>query len=80
MTSAEIINRLNLLFREIFDDDSICINPEMVAADIEQWDSLNNIRLMVAIEEVFGISFKTSELTGLANVGELLDTIRSKLG
>jgi acyl carrier protein len=80
MTNADISNRLNPLFREIFDDDSICINPGMVAADVEQWDSLNNIRLMVAIEEVFGITFETSELTGLANVGELLETIRGKLG
>ena len=79
MNNADIINRLNLLFREIFDDDSISINPEMVAADVEQWDSLNNIRLMVAIEEIFGISFETSELTGHANVGELLTTIRGKL-
>ena len=80
MTNTDIINRLNPLFREIFDDDSISINPEMVAADVEQWDSLNNIRLMVAIEEVFGVIFETSELTGLANVGELIETIQGKLG
>jgi acyl carrier protein len=80
MEHSEIITRLNPVFRETFDDDSIEISPEMVAADVDQWDSLNNIRLMVRIEEIFGIIFDTPELTGLANVGELIKTIAGKLG
>jgi acyl carrier protein len=80
MEQSEIITRLNPVFRETFDDDSIEISPEMVAADVDQWDSLNNIRLMVRIEEIFGITFDTPELTGLTNVGELIKTIAGKLG
>ena len=79
MENADIINKLNPLFRDTFDDQSINISFATVATDINQWDSLNNIRLMVGIEELFGITFDTSELSGLANVGELIDTIKAKL-
>jgi acyl carrier protein len=79
MNYKDITERLNPIFRETFDDDTININAEMVASDIEQWDSLNNIRLMVRIEELFGIFFETSELAGLANVGELINVIKEKL-
>lgn len=79
MEHSEIITRLNPIFRETFDDDSINIYPEMVAADVDQWDSLNNIRLMVRIEEIFDITFDTPELTGLSNVGELIKTISGKI-
>ena len=79
MDSMNIINKLSPLFRDTFDDQSIIISRNTVASDINQWDSLNNIRLMVSIEELFGITFDTSELSGLANVGELVDTIKAKL-
>jgi acyl carrier protein len=78
MEYSEIIKSLNNIFCELFDDDSIIITPQMVAADLELWDSLNNIRLMVRIEEIFGIIFDTAEFTSLANVGELIKTIEGK--
>lgn len=79
METSKIIKRLNPIFCEVFDNDSIIINLEMVAADVEQWDSLNNIRLMITIEQSFGIHFDTAEITGLVNVGELIQLISDKL-
>ena len=78
MEYSDVIKNLNVIFCEIFDDYSIVIVPQMVAADLEQWDSLNNIRLMVRIEEIFGIVFDTSEFTSFANVGELIKSIEGK--
>lgn len=75
----EIINRLNTIFREVFDDDTINVNPKMVASDVAQWDSLGNIRLMISIEEAFGISFDTDEIAGSADVGELIQAISDKV-
>lgn len=80
METSEIVKRLYPIFRDVFDDDSITISPEMVADDVAQWDSLNNIRLMITIEQTFGIHFDTSEITGLANIGELIQVISDKLG
>lgn len=80
METSEIVRRLNPIFRDVFDDDSINVNPKMVAADVAQWDSLGNIRLMISIEEAFGVRFDTAEITGAANVGELIQAISDKLG
>ncbi|MEO9384754.1 acyl carrier protein [Chromobacterium phragmitis] len=79
MDNTEVMVRLTAIFRDVFDDDSIIINDKSVSSDIEDWDSLNNIRLMVTIEEAFGIQFDTAQLNGLANVGELVTVITGKL-
>jgi acyl carrier protein len=78
-TEQTIRERLNQVFREVFDDDSIEISDEMTAADVEEWDSLNHINLIVAVERTFGIRFSTKEVNGLANVGEFVALISSKL-
>jgi len=78
MKISEIVWRLNLIFREVFDDDSINITLKMAAVDIALWDSLNNIRLMISIEEAFGIRFDTAEITGFSNVGEIVQAISDK--
>ncbi len=79
MTDAEILNALTDIFRDVFDDDSVVITPESSAADFEAWDSLSNVNIMVATEMHFGIRFKTSEVEGLHNVGELIALIRKQL-
>lgn len=78
-TEQTIREQLNQVFREVFDDDSIEISDEMTAADVEEWDSLNHINLIVAVERTFGIRFSTKEVNGLANVGEFIALISSKL-
>ena len=69
---SDIYAQLTEIMIEIFNDDDITLTSETTAADVENWDSLNNIRLMAQIESEFGMRFTTSELTGLKNVGELV--------
>lgn len=80
MTSETIFERLNPIFRDIFDDPSLTIGPSTNGADIEDWDSLSNINLVSAIEKDFGIRFALGELQLLKNVGEMVELIREKVG
>lgn len=75
MTEQEIYARLTPIFQDVFDDDSITPNSEMTAADVPAWDSLSNIRLVVAVEQEFKIQFSTGEVAGLKNVGEFVSVI-----
>jgi len=75
----ELKDRLNRIFREVFDDDDINITPGMTANDIDGWDSLSHVNLIVAIEMRFGIKFSQKELMTLKNVGDLLNCIRGKM-
>lgn len=78
MTEQQIYERLRPIFCEVFDDD-ISPRPDMTAADVETWDSLSNIRLIVAVEEAFGLKFSTIEITGFQNVGDFVSSIKAKL-
>ncbi|MGH9389718.1 MAG: acyl carrier protein [Vicinamibacteria bacterium] len=80
MEEREIWDRLGESFRDVFEDDEIEIGPETTASDIEDWDSLTHIQLVVAIESAFGVRFNTGEVAGLANVGEMVELIRRKTG
>ena len=80
MDEKAIYERLNGIFRDIFDDDDITLTPETTADDIPEWDSFNHVNVTVACEAAFGIRFKGSELEELRNVGELVETIKAKLG
>ena len=75
---SDIYAQLTEIMIEIFNDDDITLTPETTAADVENWDSLNNIRLMAQIESEFGMRFTTSELTGLKNVGELVAILQAR--
>ena len=79
MQTAEIYDKLNDLFRELFSDDSINLKPETTANDIEGWDSFNHLSVIVAVETRFGVKMKTSEIEKLANVGALVSAIETKL-
>ena len=67
----EIYNRLNEVFREVFDDDSITVNAETTAADIEDWDSLTHIQLIAAVEAEFDVRFSMKQVSAIKNVGEM---------
>ena len=71
----EIYERLNEVFRDFFDDDEIELTPETTAEDIEDWDSLNHITLMAAVEEEFGVRFTMGQVSGMKNVGEMVEII-----
>ena len=75
----EIFERLNDVFCEFFDDDDIELEPETTADDTDDWDSLNHITLMAAVEDEFGIRLSMGEVSGLKNVGELAEAIAKKI-
>jgi acyl carrier protein len=77
---AVIYEKLNHIFRDIFDDESIVLSPTTTAADIPGWDSVNHVNISVASEMAFGIRFNSSELEELHNVGDLVKTIARKVG
>jgi len=74
----EIKEKLTNVFREVFDDDTLIIHNEMTADDIDAWDSLSHVNLMIATELAFGIEFKQSEIQSFNNVGELIKRIKKK--
>ena len=77
--SDENVSRLTAVFRDLFNDDSIVLSEQTTAADIPSWDSFNHINLVMMVETEFGIRLKTSEITHLKNVGELMDLIATKI-
>lgn len=74
-----ILEELQPVFREVFDDDSIVLTNATNADTIEDWDSLSHIRLIMAIEKKFGIKFSYDELQNMKNVGEAAEIINRKL-
>ena len=75
MTKEEVYERLNNVFRDFFDDDSIVLNDSTTAADIEDWDSLEHVNLIVAVEEEFSIRIPVGRVITMKNVGEMVDII-----
>ncbi|MCB8566635.1 acyl carrier protein [Fusobacterium ulcerans] len=71
--------KLQEIFRDIFDDEELVITEEMTAADIEDWDSLAQINLIIAIEKEFKVRFSLEEVSKLKNIGEMLDLIKFKV-
>ncbi|MBR6243452.1 MAG: acyl carrier protein [Ruminococcus sp.] len=78
MNKNEIVTRLTAVFRDVFDDDSIVINENTTANDIDDWDSIEHINLIGAVEEEFGIRFKMREVSGMKNVGEMMNIIAER--
>jgi acyl carrier protein len=78
MNKEEITGKLTSVFKKIFEENSITINREMTAEDVENWDSLRHIQLITAVETDFGIKFKLREVMSMKNVGDLIDLIHVK--
>lgn len=78
MTPDQILQRLNETFQEVFDDDELTIKPEYSAEDVDGWDSLTHIRMLLTVEKTFGVKFTTSEIGQLQTVGDLVRLIESK--
>ena len=77
--SKEILKIVNEIFIDVFDDNSLNIKEDTNADDIEDWDSLANINLVVAMEKEFNIKFVITEIEALENVGDMIDLIKIKL-
>jgi len=75
MTHAEIHQKLTTVFRDLFDIPNLEISDATTAQDIEAWDSIMHVNLIVAVEQAFGVSFTTKEVKALANVGDFIQLI-----
>lgn len=75
MTREEVYETLNEVFRDVFDDEEIVVNDSTTADDIEDWDSLEHINLVSAVEQAFGIKFSMGQVVTMKNVGEMVDII-----
>lgn len=79
MEKSEILTKVTEIFREVLDNEDITLADTTTANDIEEWDSLSHIQLIVAIEKEFKIKFTSAEILSWKNVGELVDNINKKL-
>lgn len=77
---ATTIETLTEVFRQVFEDPDIVLTPETTADDIEGWDSLSHVNLIMAVENRFNVRFKPKEILSFRNVGDLVGTVESKLG
>ncbi len=75
----EVMKTLNAIFREVFDDATLVIDEHTTANDIEDWDSLEQINLILACQERFGLTFDMSEVERMKNVGDMAEMIERKL-
>ena len=78
MDEAQIYSRLTQVFEDVFDDDSIQVTAALSARDVDGWDSLTHIRLILTIEKAFKVKFSTSEIGKLENVGDLVSLIEAR--
>ena len=79
MDREAVFVRLNEVFRDVFDDESITVTDSTTADDIEDWDSLEHINLLAAVEQEFGMKFNMGQVVSMKNVGEMADIIISQL-
>ena len=79
MTREDVFEKLNEVFREYFDDEEIELKENTTADDIEDWDSLEHINLIVAVENSFDVKFTMGEVTTMKNVGAMVDIILERI-
>jgi acyl carrier protein len=75
----QVYGRLTDVFRDVFEDDDLVPTADMTAEDVDGWTSLAHVRLVLTIEETFGIRFSAAQVSTMANVGDLASTIQKKL-
>ncbi len=79
METKDLFLKLQEIFRDVLDNEEIVLTELTCANDIDEWDSLANVQLIVAIEREFGIRFTSLEIPSWKNVGDMVDCIQSKL-
>jgi acyl carrier protein len=80
MSEADVLHKLNDIFRDLFDLPELQLNEAMSADDIDEWDSVNHVMLVVEIERQFKVKFHTAEVEEMKNVGDLVKLIVAKTG
>ena len=79
MTRNELLEAVAEILRDIFDDDTLEVTESTCSDDVEDWDSLEQINILVTIQDRFGIQFSLDDVSDLKDVGDTLDLIESKL-
>ena len=79
MKREEIFKKVSIIFQEVLDDNDIVISEDQGAKDIDEWDSLTHIMLVVETEKAFQLKFLSSEIANWNNIGEMITAIESKL-
>ena len=79
MTKEAITEKLNEIFRDVFDDESIEVTDELTAEDIEDWDSLTHLTMISEVESAFGMRFKMKDISTMKNVGEMIAIIAASV-
>jgi acyl carrier protein len=79
LDQTQIYARLETIFHDVFDDEAIKLTPALTAQDVDGWDSLTHIRLMLSVEKAFKIKFSTSEIGSLKNVQDLVELIKKRV-
>lgn len=79
MTREEVFAALNEVFQDVFDDETITVTDTTTSEDIEDWDSLEHINLIAAVEQEFGMKFTMGQVVTMKNVGEMADIIMSRI-
>jgi acyl carrier protein len=79
MTHERIFEHVSRIVAETLDIEDLVLDPSMSAADIPGWDSLSNVQIMVAVERAFGVRFHTGDIASMANLGELVARVESRV-
>jgi acyl carrier protein len=79
MEKTAVVEKLNPVFRQVFNNPSIVVTDEMTASDVDGWDSLSHMLLITEVENSFGIKFKLRELNKMKNVGDMIEIIIGKI-
>lgn len=78
MSDTALYEQLTKVFQDVFDDEDLVVTPELTADDVEEWDSLSHIRLVLSVERAFKVKFSAAEVEKLKNVGDLAALIKAK--
>ena len=78
MDIVEIYARLEPVFRDVFDDEALVLHPNLTAKDVDEWDSVSHIRLVLTVEKAFNLRFSAHEIGKLKNAGQFVQLIHSK--
>ena len=78
MTTSEVYQRLTTVLQEVFDDDELEAKPDLSASDVDGWDSLKHLRLILSVQDAFHVSFSAAEIGNLKNIGELAKLVEAK--
>jgi acyl carrier protein len=79
MHTGEVYDRLTTIMQDVFDDEALVAKPELTADDVDEWDSLSHLRLIMTVQKDFGVKFSASEIGDLHNIGDLAKLINAKL-